>query len=303
MLISHNLHLLRILRYTWKVDLVMIITCAATYYAREHIVSSAIQIPPTMATLLGTAIAFFIGFNNNQAYVRWWEARIIWGGLVNDSRSWARNLLQYTVGGNSSESELLSIKRRMIFRQISFVYSLKESLRGTADPYYKKYLDEQEKLNISHETNVSNAILTLHSKDLQKLSSSQCIDGFRFMQLNQFITAFTENMGKCERIKNTVFPTNYIYFTRLFIWALVIFTTLILSHLIGVWAILIGWIVGFVFHVAHQNGMSLMEPFDDIPFGVPLNQMSRTIEINLLQMLGENDIPEPVKPINNEYIM
>lgn len=129
------------MRSTWKVDTIMILTCVATYYLHEYIVPAAIQI---LATLLGTAIAFFVGFNNNQAYDRWWEARIIWGALVNDCRSWARNILHYTNLDNSGKEELFAIKRQMILRQISFVYSLKESLRRKTDGYYEKYLSESE---------------------------------------------------------------------------------------------------------------------------------------------------------------
>jgi putative membrane protein len=110
-------------------------------------------------------------------------------------------------------------------------------------------------------------------------------------------------MGKSERIRNTVFPTSYSYFTQLFIWVLVIFITAILADTIGGWSILIGWIIGFVFHISHQNGMLLMEPFEKIPTGIPLNQISRTIEINLLEMLKEHDIPDPVQPVKGEFIL
>lgn len=303
MLITENYSLLRIIRFTWKVDLFLILTCAATYYLHEYIVPSAIQIPPTLPTLLGTAIAFFIGFNNNQSYDRWWEARIIWGALINDSRSWARNIMQYTIQGSSDNNELLTIRRRMILRQISFVYSLKDNLRRTTDQYYKKYLNDQDDVKLKQESNSPNAILTLNAIDLQKLSENHSIDQFQFMQLNQMITSFTDHMGRCERIRNTVFPTSYIYFTSLFIWVLVVFNTLMLSDLIGSWSIFIGWVIGFVFHISHKNGMSLMDPFDEVPSCIPLNQMARTIEINLLEMLGEKEIPPPVKAINNEYIL
>ena len=284
-------------------DIFIVLTCLTAYYLHEYVVPKAIQIPATLATLLGTAIAFFVGFNNNQAYDRWWEARIIWGGLVNDCRSWARNILNYTVAGTLSDDELLSIKKRMIFRQISFVYALKENLRKKDDGYFEKYLSGEEAHKVKKESNVANAILTRHAVDVQRLSSGGSIDEFRFVQLNELITNFTDHMGKSERIRNTVFPTSYVYFTRLFIWVLVVFTTLILADTVGGWAILIGWVIGFVFHVSHQNGMSLMEPFEDIPSGIPLDQISRSIEINLLQMIGEKDIPDPVQPINNEYIM
>lgn len=148
-----------------------------------------------------------------------------------------------------------------------------------------------------------NAILTCQAKDLQALSNVQAIDQFRFLQLTNLLTAFTDHMGKSERIRNTIYPPSYIYFTRLFIWVLVVFVTLVLIEPIGTWSIPIGWIIGFVFHSAHINGMGLVDPFDEIPTGISLNQIARTIEINLLQMLGEKDIPEPTKPVNDEYVL
>jgi len=273
------------------------------YYVHEHVIPRAIQLPPMLPTLLGTALAFFVGFNNNQAYDRWWEARIIWGALVNDSRSWARNVLEYTIPGNLNSEELELIKRKMILRQIGFVYALKESLRKKADGYYKQFFTHQELEQISKESNIPNAILSLNARDVEYLTKQNCISEFRFMQFNGFLTLFTDHMGKSERISNTVFPTSYIYFTKLFIWVLVIFITIILADNIGVWSILLGWIIGFVFHVSHQNGMALMEPFQEIPSGMPLNQISRVIEINLLQMMGEKKVPEPVAAVNGEYIL
>lgn len=303
MVLTPSLSLFRILRYTWKVDLLIIATCTAMYYVHEHVIPRAIQLPPMLPTLLGTALAFFVGFNNNQAYDRWWEARIIWGALVNDSRSWARNVLEYTIPGNLNSEELELIKRKMILRQIGFVYALKESLRKKADGYYKQFFTHQELEQISKESNIPNAILSLNARDVEYLTKQNCISEFRFMQFNGFLTLFTDHMGKSERISNTVFPTSYIYFTKLFIWVLVIFITIILADNIGVWSILLGWIIGFVFHVSHQNGMALMEPFQEIPSGMPLNQISRVIEINLLQMMGEKKVPEPVAAVNGEYIL
>jgi putative membrane protein len=95
MLIKHKLTLRQIFYFTWKVDLMLLICCTIVYFIDTYWLSMHISIPVAVSAVLGTAIAFFIGFNNNQAYDRWWEARIIWGGLVNDSRSWARSLLYY----------------------------------------------------------------------------------------------------------------------------------------------------------------------------------------------------------------
>jgi len=296
MLLIQNIRLSRILRNTWKVDLIMIASCTAAYLVREYLIAHHFEIPTIIPTVLGTAIAFFIGFNNNQAYDRWWEARKIWGALVNDSRSFARALLNYV--DNDDETV-----KRMICRHIAFLYALKANLRGAVDEIYIKYLPEDDLKEIAKHNNVHNAILNIQSRDLQKLSKENAIDGFRFMEINEMLTRFSDSMGMSERIKNTIFPTTYSYLTKVFIWLFVVTFTLVISQSAGIASIFLGWLIGFVFVSTQINGMSLVNPFENNSAGVPLNQITRTIEINLLQMLGENEIPEPVKPINEEYIL
>ena len=303
MLLTRNVRIMRIVKLTWKVDLIMLLTCSLTFYAHEQFVANPVAIPAATITLLGTALAFFLAFNNNQAYDRWWEARIIWGALVNDSRSWARNLLEYTEKGDWSEEHTRFLVKRMIYRHIGFVYALKSQLREDLGRYWERFLTREDLEEVSRHQNVANAILSINARELSELYRQKAVDGFRFNDLNSLLTAHTDHMGKSERIKNTVFPTSYIYFTRLFIWLFVIVTTLVLSEDIGVWSILVGWILGFVFHVTHQNGMSLVNPFEATPASTPINQIARTIEINLLEMTGQVEVPEPEPTVNDEYVL
>jgi ion channel-forming bestrophin family protein len=299
MLIVHNIRLSRVLRNTWQIDIIMIVSCTLAYFIRTVFIKHHFEIPAIIPTVLGTAIAFFVGFNNNQAYDRWWEARKIWGALVNDSRSWARCIISY-ISMHEGDADL---KRRMVYRQIAFLYALKARLRGAVDETYSKYLSQEDVLEISSHSNVHNAILTLQSKELQQLSDAGLIDGFRFMEMNQLLVKFSDEMGMSERIKNTIFPTSYNYFTKVFIWLFVVSLTLVISEQAGIWSIFLGWLVGFVYVSTQINGMSLVDPFENNSASIPLNQITRTIEINLLEMLGETDIPEPVKPINDEYVL
>jgi putative membrane protein len=296
MIIVENIRLSRILIDTWKVDLIMIISCTAAYFVREHLISYHFQISPIIPTVLGTAIAFFIGFNNNQAYDRWWEARKIWGALVNDSRSFARNLLAYV---NQDEQTT----KRMICRHIAFIYALKAGLRNTVDEIYVKYLSDEDRIEIGKQSNIYNAILSIQARDVQQLLDSNKIDSFKYLQINEMLIRFTDSMGMCERIKNTVFPTTYSYLTKVFIWLFVVTFTLVISQEMEYWSIFMGWLIGFVFVSTQINGMRLVNPFQTNSAGLPLNNISRTIEINLLEMMGEEDIPEPIKPINDEYIL
>ena len=295
MLIVQNIRLSRVLLDTWKVDVIMIISCTIAYFIREYLIAYHFEISAIIPTVLGTAIAFFIGFNNNQAYDRWWEARKIWGAIVNDSRSLARNLINYVDDEEAA--------KRMVARHISFVYALKAALRDTVDEIYTKYLTEHDKKEVENHNNVHNAILNIQAMELQKLYKENKIDGFKFMEINEMLVKLTDSMGACERIKNTIFPTTYSYLTKVFIWLFVVTFTLVISQDMGVFSIFMGWLIGFVFVSTQINGMRLVNPFYINASGLPLNSISRTIEINLLQMMNETDIPEPVKPINDEYIL
>ncbi|CAF1442887.1 unnamed protein product [Adineta steineri] len=298
MLLSSNIRLKRILITTWKVDLVMLATCCIAYSFHYYLLSKHFDIPVLVPTVLGTAIAFFIGFNNNQAYDRWWEARRIWGALVNDSRSWTRSALNYISNENNN-----SDVQQLVYRHIAFVYLLKNNLRSLDDAYFKKFLTDDDVQFISNQTNKSNAVLQLQSLHLKKIYDNKLIDGYQFLQLDSLLVKFTDEMGMSERIKNTVFPTTYSYLTKVFIWLFVIAVQLVTVQSMGVWSILMSWIIGFVFVSTQLNGMSLVNPFEEAPVSIPLNQIARTIEINLLQMTGASEIPEPVKPINNEYVL
>lgn len=299
MLLVNNIRLSRIIINTWYVDIIMIASCMGAYFIREYLIAYHFSIPTIIPTVLGTAIAFFIGFNNNQAYDRWWEARKVWGGLVNDSRSFARSLLSYVP--QSDENNVLV--QRMVHRHIAFLYALKAKLRGTVDLIYVKYLDEEERTQVEKQANIHNAILHKQSEDLEKLYSSGKIDGFKFMQINELLVKFSDQMGMSERIKNTVFPTTYSYLTKVFIWLFVVTFTLVISQEMGVWSIFMGWMIGFVFVSTQINGMNLVDPFENNVAGIPLNQITRTIEINLLEMMGEEDTPPPILPINDEYVL
>lgn len=303
MLIVKHIRLSRILRNTWQVDIIMIVSCTAAYLIREFLIEHEFDIPAIIPTVLGTAIAFFIGFNNNQSYDRWWEARKIWGGLVNDSRSWARSVVTYISQNEATPEAFTLIKNRMVRRHIAFLYALKANLRGAVDENYIQYLEPSEIQEIAKHTNIPNAILIMQSRDLQQLNLDGKIDGFRLMEMSQLLVRFSDGMGMAERIKNTIFPTTYNYFTKVFIWLFVVSLTLVISHTAGVWSIFMGWLVGFVFVSTQINGMSLVNPFENNSSSIPLNQITRTIEINLLEMIGAENIPKPVKPINDEYIL
>jgi len=153
------------------------------------------------------------------------------------------------------------------------------------------------------ESNIHNTILNQQSKGLKYFNKKGWIDGFRFIEMNRMLVNFCDKMGKSERIKNTVFPPTYIFYTRIFIWFLIISVTFVSTDLVEYWSIPIGIFVGYEFLITHKVGLAILNPFEPMPSGISLDQITRTIEINLLESLKEKEIPDPIKSVNNEYIM
>jgi ion channel-forming bestrophin family protein len=305
MLLKKNIPILRIFVITWKTNVAMLAITTLSYFI-DIFLFPDIFIPATVASLMGTALAFFIGFNNNQAYSRWWEARIVWGGLINESRNLSRDLLAYLKPGGTDKrgKSTTEIAHEMIYRHIGFIYLFKDSLRKVKGGDYSKYLTEEERRQIADVSNGYNAIMNMQARQLGELYQQDLIDGYQFKSVSSAITNINNDMGRAERINNTVFPPTYIYFTELFIFLLVALITLSTVQAIGAWSIFFGWVIGFVYHTTHVNGLSILNPFDLQPTSIPLDSISRTIEINLLESMGSKEIPPPVTALNNgEYIL
>jgi ion channel-forming bestrophin family protein len=76
--------------------------------------------------LYGSAIGIIVSFRNNLAYSRWWEARTLWGQIVNASRNLARLVCEVT----ARNTETLLAQRQIVYHQIAYVHALRQQLRG-----------------------------------------------------------------------------------------------------------------------------------------------------------------------------
>ncbi|RYD92359.1 MAG: hypothetical protein EOP50_12830, partial [Sphingobacteriales bacterium] len=199
MLLKPDLRLNRVIRITWKVDLWMIALCTGAYLLETYVIQGNFHMPNNIPALLGTTLAFFIGFNNNQAYSRWWEARTIWGALVNDSRSWTRSVLAFTQEPNDSkpgEVHPSDLSNRLIRRNLSFLLALKTSLRGTNELNYQHYLEPPDLTILTRYTNIPAALLDLQMQDVRTLRQTSPVDGFAFLALNELLVRFSDSMGR-----------------------------------------------------------------------------------------------------------
>ncbi|ASE63616.1 hypothetical protein H3Z85_09420 [Chryseobacterium indologenes] len=241
-----------------------------------------ISLPLNIPALLGTAVSLLLAFRTSQSYERWWEARTVWGAIVNDSRSLVRLVIQFMPAGEDK-----TIKD-FAERQIIWTYALGESLRK--QPFSEK-VQEYLKKNTISALNIPNALLDAHSKQLKEVAVSKGLTDFQQMQLNDMITRLCDSMGKCERLKNTVFPRSYSVLVHILIYVFAAILPFGLDDSQLAIEIGITFLIPIVFIAIEKTSIIMQDPFENTPVDTPMTSLAQTIEINIRQMTGEQNVP------------
>jgi ion channel-forming bestrophin family protein len=253
-------------------------------YQNYHL--TRISIPISVPTILGTVISLLLGFRSNQAYDRWWEARHIWGAIVNDSRNLARQITSFSPSDDES-GIVKNFCHRVIQRQIGWCYSLSKHLRGqNALSGLDQYVDKKEMAYLGANDNVPAALCNLMGQDLQLALEEGWINRFQQVEIDRTLSRLTDSMGKCERIKNTVFPSTYSLYIHL---ALLLFIALLPFGVIeyfGAFEVPLVVAISACFLLIEKMAIHLQDPFENKPTDTPMTTISKSIEKNLLQMYG-----------------
>jgi len=274
------------------------------------------QIPMAIIATLGTALAIMLGFRNGSAYERWWEARKIWGGLVNDSRSYTRQVLTMINLNHTADPDITRVKQireDVIETHIGFINALRLQLRGVSDAsewsnhVYNK-LSEDTSAFIQSKSNKATQLLIQQGKKLEDCHQEGLINDFQHMQMDETLTRFSDYQGKSERIKNTPFPKAYEIFNRILLNLFILFLPFsllpIFNDINGWWLVFpVTVLIGWVFFGIHEMGLLMAMPFENFRWGVPLNAICNTIEIDLLEAIEAQEIPEKLQPDEGGVIM
>ncbi|RZU40825.1 bestrophin family protein [Edaphobacter modestus] len=256
------------------------------------------QIP---LSLFGSAIGVILAFRNSTSYARWWEARTLWGSIVNNARSWAR-LVTTTLRnpGDGSSGEFERTQRQMVYYQIAWAHALRQALRRL-DPLSEitSLLTPEEIAALRDQTNVPVAIQQWQSTLLRSALDRGWIDSVQWHAMNQSLDDLVDAQGGAERIKNTPMPRQYDYLPQVCAHMFCFLLPLVMVSSLGWFTPLGSTLVGFIFLALDKIGRNLEDPFDNTMHDIPLTSITRTIEINLRQMLGETNLPEPLVPVDD----
>ncbi|HYC84183.1 MAG TPA: bestrophin family ion channel [Chryseosolibacter sp.] len=302
MIVRKNLDPRIVVRVAWKRVAMLTLTAVVVVLGYHYYGNKDLAIDSLPASILGVALAILIGFRINSAYERWWEARRLWGAVVNDSRSVARQALTFITLRHAKDADDQGVadeRKQFIYRQIAFVHAMKNHLRKL-DPFeeIRPFLSEGEFAFARQQQHVPVAILNLHAKHLEILLEKGLIEDFRHMQIDIRLSALTDSLGGCERIKNTVFPRQYSFYTTMFVTLYSFLLPFILVGVSGWYTVPFTIVIGFIFFALDSIARGVENPFENTFNDTPMSSICRTIEINLKQMVGETELPAPVQPVN-----
>ncbi|TYA74992.1 bestrophin family protein [Seonamhaeicola marinus] len=214
-----------------------------------------LHVPWLPLGVLGTAVAFVVSFKNNASYDRLWEARKIWGGIVNSSRSWTIMVKDFITNDHAleskSEKDLQVLKRELVHRHVAWLTALRYQLRKDkpwethlktrksnkefrASQYrvyeeevpieeaIKPYISDKEYKVLFAKGNQASQILGIQSERLKELKSQGLIEDFRHMEMAKMLVEFYTLQGKSERIKNFPYPRQFATLNYLFVWMFIL---------------------------------------------------------------------------------
>lgn len=297
-----------------------------------------LAIPWEPIGLIGIAVAFYLGFKNNSSYERLWEARKIWGGIVNVSRSFTVMTREFLNNDESiqpaEDAKLSSLRRTIVNRHIAWLRTMTIELRKVkawehdtkADKKLRQhfgvvydekrfeevrpYLSNEEFNYVMTKGNRSSHLLSLQTKQLMQLRREGLFEHFRHLELQKLVTEMYTLQGKSERIKNFPFPRQYAsvnyFFAVLFIFLLpfaMLSTFQTLDDCL-IWLSIPFSVIGsWVFWTMEMIGDYSENPFEGLYNDVPISSMTIGIERDILQMLEETDLPEPLQPSTSHNIV
>lgn len=289
MIVASTPRLTRIVSEVWKPLLVLFIwdvIVTVTYYLLPF------KAPSLPLTLFGTVLALLIGFRDNSAYQRWWEGRVLWGAMINASRNLSREARNFLPVGEAHD-----LRRTIVLRQIAYVNALRCQLRRQpTDDQVLHYLSRGEAEPALSRTNIANGLLDGTGRRIDDARRTGWIDTIQQSRMESTLVDIANAQGGMERLKNTPLPNQYRFFPTLFTHLFCILLPIGLVETLGFATPLGSTVAGLMFLAVLQIGDDLVDPFANTVHDVPLTAMCRTIEIDLLQSIGD-EAPGPVTPV------
>ena len=240
-------------------------------------------------TLLGLVLSIFLSFRNNACHERWWEGRKLWGQLLIETRSFVRQ-------GNALLADDAPLRRRVSRLLVGFAHALAARLRGRDEAAAAAPWLAPGQQALLQRQNIPDGLLALVAAELAVPLRGGRLDPYLYACFEQRLHALSSVQAACERIAGTPLPFAYTLLLHRCAWLFCVLLPFGLAGALG-WATpVVSMLLAYAFFGLDQLGEELEEPFGLEPNDLPLDAMVRTLEIDVLDALGEHPLPEPLQP-------
>ena len=291
----------------WGLILTVVLTEQAIVLISQHTkVLETDVFSVTAIGLIATVVGIFIVFRFNEAYQRWWEARILWGSLVNDSRSFAREVITLLtpnrVPSIATKEDAAKLHTELVYRHLAYCNAIRLTLRGQ-DTWEElaPFLSAGELEELQNYANKPTRLDQRQGERLAQVIGTDTAQQVLLLQLDSTLNRLYDVQGGCERIKNTAFPDEVRFISRGLVWLSAIavpIAFLSADREIRIIEVLAVIVISLSFMVVEQLGASLKNPFENEDNDTPMTALCRTIEIDLRQQLGETKVPPPLEAVD-----
>ncbi len=275
----------------WKRVLTMVLLAVAVVAAAHRLPAIATELNATTPALMGLTLAIFLGFRNSVAYERWWEARTLWGELLIVLRNLARQTLSLTDGLEPPA------QRALVHRLIAYAHALRHLLRGSdAAADLRRWLPADEAALLAQQRNPPNALLGQLGLAYAQLRRQGRLDSILLADIDAQLTRLSYVLGGCERIRGTPIPFAYLLLLHRTVYVYCLMLPFSLVGTLGWMTPVMVGVLAYTFFGLDALGEQIEDPFDRLPNDLALDSLCRTIEISLGELLGDPELPEPLKP-------
>lgn len=281
---------------TWpRILTVTLAACLVTYVELYYNIQ-AYTLTTTPFLLIGVAVGVFLGFRNNVSYDKFWEGRRLWGMLVNSSRNLTRQVC-FMMDASHDSDDVQQFREVFVKRVIAYAHALRCHLRNE-DPALEieKFLSPEDLANALQSTHRPLTILQQLGCDLAVARDRGWLNDLNFPFMDAQLNELSTILGGCERIRNTPIPFSYSVLIHRIVASYCLFLPFGLVETTGVLTPVVVLLISYAFFELDAIGDEIENPFGLQPNDLPLNAISRTIEINLLELINIPDRPEPLKP-------
>ncbi|HEV3003904.1 MAG TPA: bestrophin family ion channel [Pirellulales bacterium] len=256
---------------------------ALAVWLLDSTTETPIGIEITPYELAGAALSLLLVLRTNAGYDRWWDARKLWGGIVNQSR----NLVIASSAYGPREREW---RRRFARWTVAFAHVCRRSLRNERDlPEVAALVGAEEAARIAAADHMPSYVASVLAELLAEALGKDQFDRYAFLQAERERAALVDHIGGCERIQKTPLPRAYSVQIRRFIYVFLAATPFALVLQIGWLTPLATMLVAYPILALDEIGAELQYPFSPRSLNhLPLDEICSTIERNLLE-LAERD--------------